>query len=154
MDTYEKAALPSKLTLPSSPAVDDMPVQSASTMIVINGVQRRIGLPGPKASYYASYTFSNNSCWLDVSLELLHVISHVPSLKHFWDQVRRLPTATLDTSVTFGVVANHFNFRAEKATLNPPAELRTLLNITRDVIHRDIMGDKYGEMSSVWVCES
>jgi hypothetical protein len=131
---------------------DDVVVQSASDIIIIDGARRKFQLPGPKALYYVSYTWSNNSCWLDVSLELLFVISQLPYFKHFWDQIRQLPPTTATTPVSFNVVGNHFDFRVEKGTLNPPAELRELLGINRDVIHKQIMGNSYGQMSSTWVC--
>ena len=137
----------------NAPPVDLAPidVSVAQNTIVIGGTRRQIEHPGPGASYYVSYGWAQNSCWLDTSLELLFILHRTPSLKPFWTQARGLVSATPGDSVTFVDLAKHFELRAEQTTLNTPNELRTLINIGRDVLHERLMGDQVGEMSSLWV---
>jgi hypothetical protein len=143
IDADDKTAPPADLTPISGSA--------AQNTIVIDGTRHQIERPGPGASYYVSYAWAKNSCWLDTSLELLFILHHTPSLKPFWTRTRGLVSAMADDSVTFNDIVRHFELREEQTTLNTPNELRTLINIGRDVLHERIMGDQFGEMSSIWV---
>lgn len=133
--------------------IQALSITDVSTKITINGTSRTLVHPGPDAAFYVSYPAGANACWLDVALEILHILFRNPEFREYWKRLL-LAVSSWDTEaggITTSMLLAHLNMRQEKTELNAPKELRSLLKLSRNMLQRaDTV--EFGEMSSVWVC--
>lgn len=112
--------------------------------VLVNGEYRVLSIPSPSARYYISYRWSNNSCALDASGEVIFVTTSSGRLDSFMERFAGTSEPDVDSSSNIVPMSTLLVLMKRRKELyvkkTPPMLLQCLISNTRDMLQKKTLG--------------